>query len=90
MLVREDDDFLRLADTTYAHELTLGINMSEEDEKILDSFVEYVNQLRKVDKEQFDLREILNYLMYSTSKLEDQLQSYYSTLFKLLNFRCSV
>lgn len=85
VLVREADDFLRLADTTYAHELTLGINMSEEDEKILDSFVEYVNQLRKVDKELFDLREILNYLMYSTSKLEDQLQSYYSTLFKLLN-----
>lgn len=85
VLVREDDDFLRLADTTYAHELTLGINMTEEDEKILDSYVEYVNQLRKADKELFDLREILNYLMYSMSNLEDQLHSYYSTLSKLLN-----
>lgn len=84
VLMLEDDSFLRLADTTYAHELTHGVAMSEDDENTLDSYIEYVNQLREGGFERFDMRETLNYLMYEATFWEDRAQTYLSSLVGLL------
>lgn len=83
VLVKEDN-FLRLADSTYAHELTLGIPMSKGDEEILDSFIDYVCMLREDAYNKFDLHEILNYLMYSSSRFEDSLHAFYYSLRKIM------
>lgn len=84
VLILEDEAFLRLADTTYAHELTHGVAMSEDDEKSLDSYIEYVNQLREEGYERFDIREVLNYLMYTATHLENDVKSYIASLHELL------
>lgn len=84
VLMRDTDDFLSLADTSYAHELTLGVPMSEEDEEKLDSFVDYVCMLEEDGYDKFDLQEILNYLMFSTTRLEDSLHEYYLFLRNVL------
>lgn len=81
----EDYEFLRLTDTTYAHELTLGVGMSNADEEVLDSYIEFVYQLREAEYDLSDLREVLNYLMYSTTRMEESIHCYYSNLRELVN-----
>ena len=81
----EDDEFIRLTDTTYAHELTLGVGMSNADEEVLDSYIEFVNQLRVAKYGLSELREVLNYLMYSTTRMEESIYCYYSNLRELVN-----
>lgn len=81
----EDDEFLRLTDTTYAHELTLGVGMSNADEEVLDSYIEFVDQLRVANYGLSELREVLNYLMYSTTRMEESIHCFYSNLRELVN-----
>ena len=79
----EENDTWRLADTPYVHQLADGVVLSEQDEKRLSEYIEYVAKLHDEGYDFFDMRELINYLMYDRSHLEEDARSYYS---KLKNF----
>ena len=79
----EENDTWRLADTPYVRQLADGVGLSEQDEKRLSDYIEYVAKLHDEGYDFFDMRELINYLMYNRSHLQEDAHSYY---LKLKNF----
>lgn len=79
----DENETWRLADTPYVHQLADGVVLSEQDEKRLSDYIEYVAKLHDEGYDFFDMREFINYLMYNRSHLKEDARSYY---LKLKNF----